>query len=289
MQMRSRLRAMAVVVSLFAAWQASEGWAASSPQASQTIEESRWRFTFRILNRTGREIHVRAMEGKEQLFGESLAAHPPKEGVTELAPGGPFPTRKDAQAFIKEDTETIEVEETLALKTKRTFRIKGFTKTPERDFLLVVAKDGLTLTQDQELGLERLKDIPLDEQEKYLEGMRYARRDLDQRALRITNATGREVHVKVYVDGRLLFEGRISGKNPPGWVPAADARPPYYPRIRVLLVVSPLAKELVVEENLVAKKRESMELASFLRGGGMLALTVFEDRLLLRTAPFFGR
>ena len=261
----------------------------ASAEAPQVLEENRWRFTFRIENRTGREIHVKAMEGKEPLFEETMAAHPPTEGVAELLPGGPFPTRKDATAFIKEDAESIEIEETLALRTKRTFKIRGFTKTPELDFSLAVTNDGMNLKQDQELGLERLKDIPLAEQEKYLEGMRFGRRQLDQRALWIVNTTGREVHVKAYVDGRLAFEGRVPGENPPGWVPAADAVPPYYPRLRAVLVLSPLAKELVVEEDLVANKRNAIALGSFLRGAGSIALTVYEDRLRVRTGHFAFR
>ncbi len=98
-----------------------------------------------IVNQTGAEVHVRAWADGRELFDRRLpATAAPQPGV--VPPPPPYPAL-ELKVAMPRQAGTLEVEEDMILRLRRSFGIRGFDRIGA-GFRITLTHSGIDLSQD---------------------------------------------------------------------------------------------------------------------------------------------
>jgi hypothetical protein len=98
-----------------------------------------------LVNRSGREVRIRARADGRELFDETLPAHPDASGTTVKPAPDSLPTR-ELKVVLPTGARALEVEEPASRRTARVdIQSAG---APWLGFRVIVDADGLAVTRD---------------------------------------------------------------------------------------------------------------------------------------------
>lgn len=141
------LRFLAEALSADVRWDARTrtAYVTSGPRLPSPPDAASMFVFFYVANQTGAEVRVRAWADGRELFDQRLpATATPAPGT--VPPPPPYPVM-ELKVSIPRSSRTLEVQEDLVLRARRTFNIVGFDRSGA-GFRVLITPDGISLSQD---------------------------------------------------------------------------------------------------------------------------------------------